>query len=411
MVASRSYFSENRGMTYLEREIYPAIAHALERGKSVLLLGARQTGKTTLIQHQIKPDIYYSFIQPAVRQAYEKNPSLLAAEIEAEIQFKKIINPVIVIDEIQRVPLAMDVIQDLIDRRCGRFVLTGSSARKLKRGANINLLPGRVVLLHLDPLMLSEMNQPLPSLNSLLLYGSLPGIFTESSTEDKRIDLDSYVKTYLEEEIRAEALVRNMGNFSRFLLLAASESGKLINFSKLSQEVGVAHTTIAGYYQILEDCLIAERIEPLTQSSTRSRLSKALKFLFFDLGVRRLCAEEGTGLSLSSMGGLFEQFVGLELIRRARLQKNLCKILYWRDHAGPEVDYIIQFDHTLVPVEVKWSDRPTEKDSRHLRIFLEEYANAQHGYIVCQTPKRYLLAPNITAIPWQELDSIYSSIL
>ncbi len=392
-------------MKYLKRNIYPLVQHTLQRGKSILLLGARQTGKTTFIHEQVKPDIYYSFIQPATRQAYEKNPTLLAGEIAAEIQSKRLDNPVVVIDEIQKVPLILDVVQDLIDQRMARFVLTGSSARKLKHGASMNLLPGRVVLMHLDPLLLDEMAEPLPSIQTLLLYGSMPGIFTEKLDQDKNVDLDSYVKTYLEEEVRAEALVRNMGHFAKFILLAASESGNLVNMSKLSQEIGIAHTTIAGYYQILEDCLLAERIEPLTHSSTRSRLSKTSKYLIFDLGIRRLCAEEGVNLPISTMAHLFEQFVGLELIRHTRLQPMPMKILYWRDHAGPEVDYVIQYDNGYIPIEVKWNDRPTEKNARHLKIFMKEYANAKQGYIVCQTPKRYLIAENITVIPWQEIAS------
>lgn len=398
------------GMTYLNRQIFSVTQHALNRGKSVLLLGARQTGKTTLIHQQIKPDIYYSFIQPAIRQRYEMNPSLLAGEIEAEIRVKKLQDPIVVIDEIQKVPLVLDVVQDLIDRRVARFILTGSSARKLKRGATINLLPGRVVLLHLDPLMLTEITESLPPISSLLLYGSLPGIFTESLDQDRNIDLNTYVKTYLEEEIRAEALVRSIGHFAKFLLLAASEAGNIINLRKLSQEIGVAHSTISGYFQILEDCLILERIEPLTHSPIRSRLSKAPKYVFFDLGVRRLCAEEGINLPITNMSNLFEQFVGIELIRQLRLLMTPTKVLYWRDHAGPEVDYVIQHDKGYVPIEVKWSTHPTEKDCRHIKLFLSEYKNASEGYIVCQTQKRYLLADNITAIPWQEISLILDTL-
>lgn len=397
-------------MDYFNRQILPSIQHALNRGKSILLLGARQTGKTTLIHEQIKPDIYYSFVQPAVRQAYEVNPSLLAAEIEAAIQLKKLHNPVIAIDEVQKVPLILDVVQDLIDRRLARFILTGSSARKLTHGANINLLPGRVVLLHLDPLMISELNHSIPPLQTLLLYGSLPGIFTEKTEQDKDIDLDAYVKTYIEEEVRAEALVRNIGSFAKFVLLAAVESGNIVNFSKLSQDIGVAHRTIAAYYQILEDCLIAERVDPLTLSKTRSRLSKAPKYLYFDMGVRRLCAEEGINLPLKVMACLFEQFIGLELIRMARLQASRTKILYWRDHSGPEVDYVIQQGDCFIPIEVKWNDRPVEKDARHLKLFLEEYPAAKKAYIICQTPKPYLLSPNVIVLPWQEISAVFDQL-
>ena len=129
--------------------------------------------------------------------------------------------------------------------------------------------------------------------------------------------------------------------------------------------------------------------------------------MFFDLGVRRLCAEEGTHLPISIMANLFEQFVGLELIRHARLKHSVTKILYWRDHAGPEVDYVIQSDASYTPIEVKWNERPTKKDCRHLEIFLHEYKNSKEAYIVCQTPKRYLLKNNITAIPWQEIDMLF----
>ena len=153
--------------------------------------------------------------------------------------------------------------------------------------------------------------------------------------------------------------------------------------------------------------MLAERIEPLTHSSTRSRLSKAPKILLFDLGVRRLCAEEGVHLPIHVMANLFEQFIGLELIRYARLQQSLTKILYWRDHAGPEVDYVIQQDSYYVPIEVKWNERPTVKDCRHLEIFLQEYKNTKEAYIVCQTPKRFLLRNNITAIPWQEIHFLF----
>lgn len=393
-------------MSYYYRKITPTLKHALDRGKSILLLGARQTGKSTLIQQEMKPDLEYSFIQPANRQRYETNPSRLVQDIEGAILQQKLQDPVIAIDEIQKIPLMMDVVQDLIDRKIGRFILTGSSARKLKHGSSINLLPGRVVLMHLDPLMLTEMPQPLPAIEKLLLFGSLPAIVNQSSDADKNIDLISYAKTYLEEEVRAEALVRNIGSFSRFLHLAASEAGQFINLSRLSQDVGVAHTTIAAFYQVLEDCLIVERIDPLLEGSLRRRLSKAPKYLFFDLGIRRICAEEGTGLPSSILGKLLEQFVGIELIRQSRLKPAPINVRYWRDHAGPEVDYVLEYDNKYIPIEVKWTANPSEKDYQHLKIFLKEYENAKKGFLVCQTPTWMKLTENIIAIPWQDIHSI-----
>ena len=163
---------------------------------------------------------------------------------------------------------------------------------------------------------------------------TLPKIISHQNLQHKNIDLKSYVSIYLEEEIRTEALVRNVGSFARFLELAASESGNIINLRKLSQEVGVAHTTIAAYYQILEDCLIAERIEPLRHTKTRRRLSASPKYLFFDLGIRRLSANEGTQLPAKHMDLLFEQFVGLELTNLINLNHQCCKLHFWRDVSG-----------------------------------------------------------------------------
>ena len=301
-------------MSYIIRKIGDSINHALGRGKSVLLLGPRQTGKTTLLNHQVKSDIQYSFAQIETRLHYEKHLIAFAKQLDFEIE-KKGEKPTVLIDEVQKIPLIMDVVQDFIDRKKAKFILTGSSARKLRHGAHVNLLPGRVVSFVMDSLTLMEIPKPHPELKEILLYGSLPNIITELDEKNKEDDLYSYVSTYLEEEVRAEALVRNIGNFARFLELAASESGLISNFHKLSQEIGVAASTISDYYQLLEDCLIVQRIDPITDGITHRRLIKSPKYLFFDLGVRRACANEGTRLSARSMGSLFEQYVGLELLR------------------------------------------------------------------------------------------------
>ena len=210
--------------------------------------------------------------------------------------------------------------------------------------------------------------------------------------------------TYLEEEVRAEALVRNLSPFGRFLELAASESGGLINLRKLSQEIGVSHVTIGAYFQILEDCLILERIDPLTRSATRKKLTRGSKYLFFDLGVRRLAAQEGRRLPRESWGKLLEQWVGLELLRSMRQGSG--RLRFWRDAAGPEVDWVIERERRLMPIEVKWTEMPTRKDARHLQTFLAEYPEAEEGFIVCRTPRALQLAPRIRAIPWQDLAEI-----
>jgi predicted AAA+ superfamily ATPase len=392
-------------MEYFQRAIERPLLAALKRKKSVLLLGARQTGKTTLI-NRLLSDRIISFIQPAIRQRYEQNPNLLIGEIEALAEDKGYC-PLVIIDEVQKVPEILDAIQDLIDRKIAQFILTGSSARKLKKGAKVNLLPGRVVSLKLDSLMLGELIDQKFTLEDFLLYGSLPGILTVSETQDKEVDLTSYVTTYLEEEIRSEAVVRNIGAFSRFLALAASESGNIINFAKLSQEIGISHTTITAYYQILEDCLIAERIDPIIKTKTRRRLIRGSKYLFFDLGVRRVSAEEGIKLPQEYLGRLFEQWIGLELIRFSHLSIHPIKVNFWRDANGPEVDWVVSTPEHCVPIEVKWTENPTEADAKHLKLFKNEYDHVQEAFIICRTPRKIKLAEGIYALPWQEMEHLF----
>jgi len=389
-------------MNYISRGQEEQIRHTLKRNKSVLLLGPRQTGKTTLIQ-RLPANLTVSLVTPEIRLRYEKEPGILRKEIEA-LEPKGTARPVVVLDEVQKVPELLNVAQDLVDRHKAIFILTGSSARKLRRGHDLNLLPGRVVTLRLDPFTLEE-SMP-KALEKRLLYGALPGILAVESLQDREVDLESYVTLYLEEEIRAEALVRNLASFARFLELAASESGRISNFRKISQEIGVAHTTVAAYYEILEDCMIAERVDPITQSMRRKKLTRSSKYLFFDLGVRRAAAREGTKPAREHWGHLFEQFAGLELIRLARLSSHHVRIFFWRDPDGPEIDWVLERKDEYIPIEVKWNSSPNETDIRHLQTFLTEYKNAKTGYVICQTPRKMKLADRIHALPWQEIPSL-----
>ena len=385
----------------LKRDLKEKLAKILERGKSVLLLGPRQTGKTTLIRNY-KADLEITLLISKTRRQYEADPDLLIREVEAARNAKNFL-PLVVIDEVQKVPALMDAVQYLIDRQIAQFILTGSSARKLRHNKNVNFLPGRVIQLRLDPLTLEELPKPYPSVEDFLLYGSLPAIRLEMDHSIREEDLNSYVDLYLEEEVRAEALVRDIGSFKNFLRLAAMESGNIVNFDKISQDIGVARTTIAAYYQILEDCLVAERIEPYTESRSRKKLTKSPKYLLFDLGLRRLAAEEQPSLPQQYLGSLFEQFIGLELIRWARLQSLKTSVHFWRDSSGPEVDWLLQQNHFLLPIEVKWTDNPTLRDAKHLELFLREYPMATQGYVVCQVSRPRVLSNSVEAISWHDL--------
>ena len=384
-------------MTQIKREIKPLIKEQLLRGKSILLLGPRQVGKTTLAK-EFFPDLHFSLMQNELRQRYERSPETLRFEILAEAKLSKKLL-LVFIDEIQLVPKLMNEIQDLIDNKVAQFILSGSSARKLKHQNHINLLPGRVILFYLEPCSDFEMQDLSYTLEDRLYFGSLPEIILETKQQFRDQTLKTYVETYLEEEVRREALVRNVAQFGRFLELAAAQSGEIINLTKLSQEIGVAHTTIRSYYEILEDCLIAKRIDPFTQTKTRRRLVQSSKYLIFDLGVRRLAAREGYPASQNQIGSLFEQWIGLELLRWAEQQHSRPQIFFWRDHSGTEVDFVLKRNNELIPIEVKWTKHPTAQDINHLKIFMKEYG-CKVGFLICRTPKPMALDENITALPW-----------
>lgn len=386
-------------MEYIARVAHKKIESLINRKKSILLLGPRQTGKTTLL-HRLPLDRYISLANLETQLAYEQDPGRLGREIESLAASKKF--PLVAIDEIQKIPKLTDAVQDLIDRNLGQFILTGSSARKLRETQHLNLLPGRVIPLHLDPLMIQEIPREKLNLSQLLLFGSLPGILLEDDPNMGEEILNGYVSLFLDEEIRREAAVRNIGAFGQFLRLAAAESGNELNFEKISQDVGVSRTTIANYYQVLEDCLVVERIEPLSHSETRKRLVKTPKYLLFDVGVRRISAKLGTQLSNELMGHLFEEFVGLELLRLLRYFSPKGQLQFWRDANGPEVDWVVNCQGKYLPIEAKWTNKPSSSHIKHLNLFLSEY-EAKKGYVICQIPYRQKLSDKIEAVPWQEI--------
>ena len=390
-------------MESIKRLLFDRLSKTLNREKSILLLGPRQTGKTTLV-HELKPDLYLSFMDFRVQQRYEQDPGVLISEIRALAgQFKR--PPKVALDEIQKVPAIMDAVQILIDEKTAIFILTGSSARRLR-----NLLPGRVIKYHLDPLTLTELASTSWNLEDMISYGSLPGIVSLDDRNAREEELGSYVSIYLEEEIRKEALVRNVAAFSRFLQLACIESGNIVSFRNLSQEIGISHTSISEYYRILEDCMIAQRIDPITKSLTRKRLSKSSKYLIFDLGVRRFGAMEGLSPPREKLGQLFEQWVGLELKRQFQFHTVPLQLHFWHDHAGPEVDWVINQSNRYIPIEVKWTKTPALTDARHLLKFLSEYPDTKKGYIICNTPRPMQLSDTILALPWEQLGTVFNDI-
>lgn len=245
---------------------------------------------------------------------------------------------------------------------------------------------------------------PETPLNAKLMLGNLPGV-REEKEESAQETLAAYVDNYVEEEIRKEALVRNTASFGVFLQLAALESGRQINLTKMSQESGIAVSTLKNYYQVLVDTFLGYWLHSYKKSSRR-RLVTTPAFYFFDLGVRNAAAEIRLNETLlSTVGGpLLEHLVGLELIQKAAYSGRGYRASFWRTVSGSEVDFIFETPQEDIPVEVKWTDMPTDRDARHVKKFLElNPERAKRGYVVCRVPQAQELSKNVLAIPFEEL--------
>lgn len=384
-------------MEFINRLLAHAIPRVLSEDKSILLLGPQQSGKTSLLNRYLSTDLSYNFLDAAVRQNFEQNPDALIQAIKAYQKLARQNRSIIVrIDGVEKIPAIVDNIQYAIDNKLAKFIVSSSSVRKLKP------ITWPVIELRMDALNLDELKERKPELNDLLLYGSLPAIIVHADNESKESLLMAYVKQYLE-EVRNEALVRNLANFSKFLKYAAMGSGEAANVSYLSKEVGVARPTINEYYQICEDTLMAERIDPLIHTRFGRRLSKTPKYLIFDLGVRRIAAGEGTIIPEKYHNDLFKQFVGLELLKLLRAIAPAAKLCYWKDHNGPEIDYVIEYYGRHIPIEVKYSHKPTLADAKHLRVFQEEYPCMSPALIICRVERAVKISEDILAIHWREL--------
>jgi predicted AAA+ superfamily ATPase len=399
----------------IQRNLEKELRETISQQRSFFLFGPRQTGKTTLLDHiasQYQNVLNYSFLEIPLRQRAEQQPDSIRQEIEAASP------DIIIIDEVQKVPEILDEVQYMIDKYKLIFLITGSSARKLRR-KNINLLAGRALTFRLDPLDIVERKsftkdfQSHNSLLDILSYGDMPEVAL--LTEDQKYPLvenllRSYVETFLEEEIRMETLVRKIGIFGNFLRLAAEMSGRILSFRELSQDLGVTHNTISSFYEILHDCMIVEKVPPLIPSKSRRRLSKASKYLFFDMGIRNAAAhlQAREGVNREEWSLRFEEWIGLSLIRYLRSRNLRGDLYYWRDHNGPEIDWVVEYKNRWIPVEVKFVENPQKKHTRHLDLFLDENReNASKGFIVYLGKRPRKLSERVTAIPWFDLYRVF----
>jgi predicted AAA+ superfamily ATPase len=332
------------------------VLNLLEKS-SHFLFGARGIGKSYLIREELtnKADVI-DLLHSETYLRISENPSLIENMISQEW---------VVIGEIQRLPELLNEVHRLIESKQNRFLLTGSSARQLKR-KGVNLLAGRALVAHLYPLTWQELeNEAIFDLDKYLLLGSLPRAYLEDIGQDY---LFAYVDTYLKEEIQAEALVRNLANYHRFLKSAAMTNTEVLNFTKIAQDARLSPNTVRDYYQILEDTHLGYMLPPW-QSSKRKAISSA-KFYFFDTGVCNALL----GVSqLEPLGSLysknFEQFIVNE-VRAYLANHNIrAELAFWRSRSQQEVDLIINEE---IAIEIKASAKVTERDHKGLRAIADE---------------------------------------
>lgn len=311
---------------------------ALLEKKSYFLFGPRQTGKTSLIRHTLEGIRVYDLLDSSVYLALNQNPERIAQEISAK-------DRIIVIDEIQRLPELLNEVHRLIEEKKIRFLLTGSSARKLRRGG-INLLGGRARIKYLHPLTSRELGDSFDLIRAVE-RGLLPSIYF---SDDPESDLKAYAGLYLQQEIVAEGIIRNIPAFSRFLRVSAFCNGTIVNFTKVSNDAQVARTTVYEYFEILKDTLILHEIPAWKKSKKRKPLSSS-KYYFFDVGVVSALQGRPFRQGTPEFGEAFETFILCELISsKDYLSGDVLN--YWRSTSGFEVDFIIG-DHTAVEVKAK----------------------------------------------------------
>jgi predicted AAA+ superfamily ATPase len=329
---------------------------------SFFLFGPRGVGKSHLVRHSLGEDaLVINLLKSSHLTRLLHNPSELEEIIDAEPGKKKIV----VIDEVQKVPALLDEVHRLIEERHIKFLLTGSSARRLKAGG-ANLLAGRAWLASLFPLTFHEIGGKDFNLEKYLRYGSLPAVWL---SDDPAEQLDAYLQTYINEEVKAEGAIRKIPAFMDALRSAALSNGQLINFASIARDAGVSPPTVASYFQILEDTLIGFQLQPWKKPTSRKSVATA-KFYFFDPGVvNAMTGTEHLERNSNLYGELFEQFIALELrayLSYTRTKKNL---YFWRTEERDEVDFIVD---DLFAVEVKSTRHVQPKYLESLRLLREE---------------------------------------
>lgn len=375
--------------------IHRILKIALPPKQSAFLWGARKTGKSTYLKAAFPRSPVYDFLKTDLYLSLLKNPSLLREHILAKPP--ELLNHPIILDEVQKVPHILDEVHWLIENKQLRFILCGSSARKLKHG-HANLLGGRAWRYEMFPLVSEELGDV--NLLQALNRGLIPDHYLQETYQKS---LQAYVQDYLKEEIFAEGLTRNIPAFSRFFEAMAFSHGQLTNYSKIARDCGVDAKTVREYYQILVDTFLGIRVEPFNRRQSRQVITQAPKFYLFDVGVagfltRRILQEERG----EEFGRAFEHFILMELVAYRSYKNHDFNIRFWRTKTGLEVDFVLGEGEAAV--EVKGGSRVDRKDAASLLAFVDEFS-PKRSMIVCnETQER--LQGKIHIIPWRRFLSL-----
>ncbi|MBI4647381.1 MAG: ATP-binding protein [Bacteroidia bacterium] len=370
----------------------------LPENDSFFLFGPRQTGKSTLIRQFVKNTNTWelNLLHTDLFLKYLKQPYIFRKEADYQIRKNNISK--IFIDEIQKVPLLLNEIQALISEfPYIQFILTGSSARKLRHG-DVNLLAGRLLQRYLFPFIFDEFQDEF-ILDNVLRFGSLPALYNKSEKQKSEI-LNAYAQTYLREEIQAEGIIRNLGGFSRFLDIAAAQCGELVNYSSIARDAALPVRTVQSYYEILVDTLIALHMEAW-HKSVRKRLTVHPKYYLFDTGITNsICGRMETRDDNILRGRLFEQWIILETFRYIHYFHQGIKIYYWRTGAGAEVDLLFERGgNILAACEIKATKQITGAHLRGLKAFNDEHPSVKL-YVIAENEYPFLLN-NTEILPWK----------
>jgi len=358
--------------------------------QSAFLWGPRKTGKSTYLKEVFPQSLLYDFLKTDLALEFTKRPSLLREQVLAkDAAFLE--HPVI-LDEVQKIPQILNEVHWLIENKGLRFILCGSSARKLKRG-KANLLGGRAWRYEMFPLVSAELGDV--DLLRVLNHGMIPDHYLR---ENYQKSLSGYVRDYLKEEVFAEGLTRNIPAFARFFDAVGYTHGELTNYSNIARDCGVDAKTVKEYYQILIDTLLGRMVEPFKRRQSRQIITRAPKFYLFDVGVagamtKRSISEERGEL----FGRAFEHFIFTEIVAHSSYSELDYGINYWRTRAGYEVDFIL--GEGEVALEVKGQSSVDNRDLRPLKAFIEEFATKK-ALVVCNEKEERVVG-KIRVIPWR----------